>query len=346
MFKTKIAALAIAAVSVVGIGAGMAGTANAATIATTNFTFPSGTSPSSTLSVDASNPVPANGTAVTFDLQSFITNASVTLNGNAGDGVADTGTILADDITSAALGLEGLPSTYAVHSAFGLNTGTVVTGGTVPATDFTNLPSEVIPSTGVPTETDPVSHTVVDFVPPLTDNYNLAAADTTVTLYVEGATANTFEVSGTNGGTPLSFSDVAAIDPSLGSDVTWSEPSGTTVTTVPPTVHVHHTGTPTHTVNPNAPQLSHGQAVSVAPTRENVTFDLSSPSWVHFTIIGPGAINGHQGWVNGVAGTNTAYYEGLNSNSGYTVLYQPVTGQGSLTPVVGSHQGYVWFVTS
>lgn len=338
MFKTKIAALAIAAVSVVSIGAGMAGTANAATIATTNFTFPAGTTTSATLSVDANNPVPANGTPVTFDLQQFVTNASATLN----NGVADTGVPLADDVEAAVVGLENVGNGYTVYAynqALNVvdSTDTKVGGASIPTGDFANLPLANNPPT-----------TVISNFQGLNNNYVLPSEHTTITLYVvsSNSTTDTFEVSPVLGGDPLTFTYVAAIDPSLGSDVTWSEPSGTTVTTVPPTVHVHHTGTPTHTVNPNAPQLSHGQAVSVAPTRENVTFDLSSPSWVHFRIVGPGAINGHQGWVNGVAGTNTAYYEGLNSNSGYTVLYQPVTGQGSLTPVAGSHEGYVWFVTS
>jgi hypothetical protein len=68
-------------------------------------------------------------------------------------------------------------------------------------------------------------------------------------------------------------------------------------------------------------------------------------SWDHFTIVGPGAINGHQGWVNGHLGLNTAVYGGLEYHHGYTVYYQPVTGPGSTTPVPGSHWGYVYFVS-
>ena len=94
------------------------------------------------------------------------------------------------------------------------------------------------------------------------------------------------------------------------------------------------------------PRLSGGHAVALNPVRENVYFILSgAPSWIHFTIVGPGKINGHQGWVNGHLGLNVAVYGGLQAHHGYTVYYQPVTGQGSTTPVPGSHWGYVYFVS-
>ena len=94
------------------------------------------------------------------------------------------------------------------------------------------------------------------------------------------------------------------------------------------------------------PRLSHGHAVFLAPTREDVYFVQSgAASWDHFTIVGPGAINGHQGWVNGKLGLNAAVYWGLEYRHGYTVFYQPVTGRGSTTPVPGSHWGYVYFVS-
>ncbi len=94
------------------------------------------------------------------------------------------------------------------------------------------------------------------------------------------------------------------------------------------------------------PRLSHGHAVYIAPTRENVYFIQSgAPSWDHFTIVGPGAINGHQGWVYGKLGLNVGVYTGLQYNHGYTVFYQPVTGRGSTTPIPGSHGGYVYFVS-
>jgi hypothetical protein len=94
------------------------------------------------------------------------------------------------------------------------------------------------------------------------------------------------------------------------------------------------------------PRLSNGHAVSAGPTRENVYFIQSgAPSWDHFIIVGPGAINGHQGWVYGTLGLNVAVYGGLQAYHGYTVFYQPVTGQGSTTPIPGSHTGYVFFVT-
>lgn len=94
------------------------------------------------------------------------------------------------------------------------------------------------------------------------------------------------------------------------------------------------------------PRLSNGHAVYVAPTRENVYFMQSgAPSWDHFTIVGPGAINGHQGWVYGKLGLNVGVYTGLEYGHGYTVFYQPVTGRYSTTPVPGSHWGYVYFVS-
>jgi len=94
------------------------------------------------------------------------------------------------------------------------------------------------------------------------------------------------------------------------------------------------------------PKLSGGHAVFITTARENVYYIQSgAPSWDHFTIVGPGAINGHQGWVYGHLGLNVAVYGGLEYHHGYTVYYQPVTGQGSTTPVPGSHWGYVYFVS-
>jgi len=95
------------------------------------------------------------------------------------------------------------------------------------------------------------------------------------------------------------------------------------------------------------PKLSDGHAVEgTSASRENVYFVQSgAASWDHFTIVGPGAINGHQGWVNGQLGLNAAVYGGLEAHHGYTVYYQPVTGQGSTTSVPGSHWGYVYFVS-
>jgi hypothetical protein len=113
--------------------------------------------------------------------------------------------------------------------------------------------------------------------------------------------------------------------------------------------HVSYGGT-AMTVKPvfsPVPRLSKGHAVSTAATREEVLFTLSgAPSWVRFYIVGPGAINGHVGWVNAKLGVDTAYYAGLEANHGYAVYYQPVTGQGSSVPVPGSHVGYVYFVSN
>jgi hypothetical protein len=94
------------------------------------------------------------------------------------------------------------------------------------------------------------------------------------------------------------------------------------------------------------PKLSDGSATFVGTSREDVSYVQSgAASWDHFTIVGPGAINGHQGWVYGNLGLNTAVYGGLEYKHGYTVYYQPVTSQGGSTPVPGSHYGYVYFVS-
>lgn len=93
------------------------------------------------------------------------------------------------------------------------------------------------------------------------------------------------------------------------------------------------------------PVLYDGQGVYWLPTREQVTFKQTLAGWDEFVIVGPGGINGHRGWVNGVKGLNTAYYEGLEAHHGYTVLYVPVTGQGSNRQVPGTHVGAVYFVS-
>jgi len=94
------------------------------------------------------------------------------------------------------------------------------------------------------------------------------------------------------------------------------------------------------------PWLSEGHAVSLGATRENVYFIQSgAPSWDHFIIIGPGAINGHEGWVNGQLGLNVGVYGGLDANHGYSVYYQPVIGWGSTAPIPGSRGGHVFFIT-
>jgi hypothetical protein len=94
-------------------------------------------------------------------------------------------------------------------------------------------------------------------------------------------------------------------------------------------------------------RLSHGHGTSTAPTRETVSFQQSgAASWDEFYIVGPGAINGHKGWVNAKVGLNFGYYSGLLANHGYTVYYTPVTSRGSDTQVPGSHGGHVYFVSN
>jgi hypothetical protein len=96
------------------------------------------------------------------------------------------------------------------------------------------------------------------------------------------------------------------------------------------------------------PVLYGGHAVFVAATRENVSYKQTLTAWDKFVIVGPGAINGHQGWVHGQGGgvENTGVYSGLLPNHGYTVLYTPVTGQGSNRQIIGTHTGYVFFVSN
>jgi hypothetical protein len=107
------------------------------------------------------------------------------------------------------------------------------------------------------------------------------------------------------------------------------------------------TGTTTiaYTVKPKAapiPVLSHGRAIAIAPTRELVTWQQTVPSWEKFVIVGPGAINGHVGWVP--PGTQTGYYAGLEAHHGYTVTYTPYTAKDG-HPIRGAQPGSVYFIS-
>jgi hypothetical protein len=99
-------------------------------------------------------------------------------------------------------------------------------------------------------------------------------------------------------------------------------------------------------VHTPVPVLSHGHAVCIAPTREDVYYVQSgAPSWDHFQIVGPGAINGHEGWVYGHLGLNVGVYSGLEAHHTYDVFYTPVEDQGSDVQIPGTHTGHVTFVT-
>lgn len=320
----------VAAVMAVGI-AGFAGTSFADTTTTTQvttaFVFPADTTPGSVLSVESGSPVPANGTAVTFDLQQFIQNASVVVNNN--NGIADTGSTLAGDIEANVAGLE----TYApwnVQANQGGTTGianvsgVLVSGGVIPAADFSNLP----------VNTGTVS----------TPSYQLAASDTTLTLYVVGSSATTFEVSPTLNGSPLSFTDFEKIDASRQSSVTWGE----TVTT------------PVVTPTGSAPWVSHGQNVWTNATRAEVAW-TENGNWpdpnnkceeVWITGLGFGDNNGsttdpgtaHVGFTCDHSGTNVnyGYLEGLTPGHEYAMRIVPATGTyGNHTPIAGAAVGYV-----
>lgn len=90
------------------------------------------------------------------------------------------------------------------------------------------------------------------------------------------------------------------------------------------------------------PVLSHGKAVATAPTREIVTWQQTVPSWEKFTIVGPGAINGHIGWVP--PGTTIGYYSGLEAHHGYTVTFTPYSAKDGF-PIRGAIPGVVYFVS-
>ena len=93
------------------------------------------------------------------------------------------------------------------------------------------------------------------------------------------------------------------------------------------------------------PVLSGGHAQALTPNHEKVYFTSSADTWVHFQIAGPGAINGHEGWVHAVKGENFGYYSGLSgAHHTYAVFYTPVASQGSEIPT--GNEGHVTFVTS
>ena len=91
--------------------------------------------------------------------------------------------------------------------------------------------------------------------------------------------------------------------------------------------------------------LSGGHAQALTPNHEKVYFTSSADTWVHFQIAGPGAINGHEGWVHAVKGENFGYYSGLSgAHHTYAVFYTPVASQGSEIPT--GNEGHVTFVTN
>jgi hypothetical protein len=87
-------------------------------------------------------------------------------------------------------------------------------------------------------------------------------------------------------------------------------------------------------------------------SREDVFVSLRNvDACLHFQIVGPGRINGHEGWVPAHVGENEAFYGGLLQHHGYTVNYEAVTGPAdcsahSTTLWPDSHTGYVFFRTA
>jgi len=121
--------------------------------------------------------------------------------------------------------------------------------------------------------------------------------------------------------------------------------SGTATVTAKDAYGQVGTATISYTVNqapPPVPVLSHGKGVATAPTRETVTWQQTVPSWEKFTIVGPGAINGHVGWVP--PGTQIGYYSGLEAHHGYTVTFTPYTAKNG-SPIPGAVPGKVYFVS-
>lgn len=105
-------------------------------------------------------------------------------------------------------------------------------------------------------------------------------------------------------------------------------------------------------VRPTLPHLYGGHAVQINSVREWVYFvQGGAASCDYFTIVGPGGINGHHGWVPAHLGLNAAWYAGLDPGHGYTVYYTPVgtvngsCAGGPTTPIPGTHWGYVYFVS-
>lgn len=348
--RAAAASFATVALAVAGTGAA-AVSANAATVpVVTNFTFPSNTAGfSSVLSVDAGNPVPANGTPVTFDLQQFVSDASVVVEGSStchNPAVSDTGSHLAADIQEAIYTLEGGSGRPAVPAicwdSHGngtvINSGAGVSGPAIPAGDFHNLPIQHVPTT----PSNIISSSPFTAIP---DEFDLNATHTTITLYVVNATANTFGVSPTAGGAPLFFCNVEAIDPSLQSSVSWDE-----TTTTPPVT------------SDGPPYVLHGKWTSRTDSTATVSWDNSAndPAWLTGQNFGHGKCNevyitgygfgplgdfadAHVGFTcdNG-AGHDVGYLRGLLPDHTYAMRILPATGTyGDHHPIPGAVPGYV-----
>jgi hypothetical protein len=90
-------------------------------------------------------------------------------------------------------------------------------------------------------------------------------------------------------------------------------------------------------------KLTGGRSSSVSPTRENYSWVQNRPSWDKLTIVGPGPINGHVGYVNAMhPGRVYAYYTGLESKHTYVVTIQPQFTPGGAP---AGPSGRVTFVT-
>jgi hypothetical protein len=108
--------------------------------------------------------------------------------------------------------------------------------------------------------------------------------------------------------------------------------SGTATVTATDAYGVVGTTTLAFTVNPAVITISHGKGLSLSPTRENVTWQQTAPSWVKMTVTGPGPINGKvDEWQVTSAGPGvavTGFVTGLEANHTYAAVITPTATKG------------------
>lgn len=341
----------LAAVAALGGALAMGGTAHAATGYTDT-------------SVQGSN----------FVFQHYVTGpANVSNHTVQGDGVVDI-----DGIAAFPAPISGHGVTYAIASSTDVdgqtlavtNGGGIITTGILSVSGVFNHDAGASVQTTVKlTATDKYGDVAVVMLPVTVDNHNNVTIDrhqsvTTDDVYDLGIGDNNPDGSVSFTAKSTQDSALTFAETNLPTGLASGSPELKPGTAVPGSykdMNVTATdaegavaaGTFTLTVNGGAtatapvPVLSHGSAVSVSNNRENVYFDTTITTWVHFQIVGPGAINGHEGWVLATAGSlNKAVYSGLEAGHTYAVFYTPVTGQNSTTQIVGTSTGHVTFITT
>lgn len=88
--------------------------------------------------------------------------------------------------------------------------------------------------------------------------------------------------------------------------------------------------------------LSHGKGTATSSSRATVTWQQSAPSWDKLVITGPGAINGHVGWVHVTGTTGSGAYTGLSGGHNYSVAVTPYTAENG---TVEGKTGTISFLT-